>query len=254
MTCEARSVGSGLAGNSCWQGTMLPVRERHQRGAVQPAEFAISIVELGFDRGLADAETARDMRVGEALSHQKGNLQFGLGEKRPDLLAFIGPFGFPPRGMVHEPRRKTALSTRNRGQTFRHAIERRLLGDNPPRPLSDSCGDFLLRGCEEHHPRPQPFILNKLQELDAAEFGKRHPEHRNTRPELPNTLQRGYPIHMRFDDVEARELAKQGAEPMQINGLIIGEQNADPADLGAPVIAAVARAVEAPIATSVRKP
>lgn len=217
---------------------MLPVRERHQGWAIHSTEFAISIVEFSLDGGLAKAEAARDVRVGQAFRHQERDLQLGFREKRSDLLALVGPLGFASQWLVHEAGRKTALTDRNRGKTPRNAIEWRLLWDNAPRSLPDRRRDFLLRGREEHHARLQSLVLNMLQEVDAAKPRKRDPDHRNSGPELPDALQGRDPITVRLDDFESRKLAKQCAKSVQIKGVIIGEQNAHLADLRTRLVAA----------------
>ena len=81
---------------------MVAVRERHEGWAIHSADLAIGVVKLGLNRGFANAEAARDMRVGEAFRHQKRDLQFGFREKRFDLLAFVLPLGFAAQGLVEE--------------------------------------------------------------------------------------------------------------------------------------------------------
>ena len=81
---------------------MVAVRERHKGWAIHSAELAIGIVKLGLHGGFANAEAASDMSVGEAFRHQKRDLQFGFGEKRFDLLAFVLPLGFAAQRLVDE--------------------------------------------------------------------------------------------------------------------------------------------------------
>src|ERR1700722_6158541 len=204
---------------------MLAVRKRHEGRVAQAAELAIGVVKLGLNRVFANAQAARDMRVGEAFRHQKRNLQFGFREKRFDLLAFVLPFGFAAQGVVDAGGRPT-FSAGDRREALGDGTRRRVLWDNAPGPMRDGNRHLLLRAREEQDARRQSFLLNLLQELYAAEPRQRYAEHRDPRLVLPNALQRRDAIAMSFDDLEARHLPKQRAKSVHIDRVIIREQNA----------------------------